>query len=92
MTVLQPSCLVSLEDHKGFHKKWVQRFDEAPVLFQPVQRPCQRGRRMPLGPDMLDAVQILRLAGRKPVDHAEMRCRSIIRCRVLDPRGSPGRV
>ena len=73
MSVLQPFCIVSLEGHKGFHKKRVKRFDEAPVLFQPVQRPCQRGRRMPLGRDMLDAVQILRTAGRKPVDHAEPR-------------------
>ena len=73
MAVLQPFRLVSFEDKKGFHEKRVKRFDETPVLFQPVQRPGQRGRRVALGPDMLDAVQILRLARGKLVDHAETR-------------------
>ena len=92
MAVFQPFCLVSLKGQKGFHEKLVKRFNEAPVLFQPVQRPCQRGWRMPLGPDMLDAVQILRTAGRKPVDHAETRRRSRKRYMVLRPRASPGRM
>ena len=54
MAVLQPFCLVSLEDQKGFHEKRIQRFDEVPILFQPVERPCERRRGMALGPDMLD--------------------------------------